>query len=157
MADKTTKSIQSMLDENKEQIPEGIYLGLSNLMKQKYEDEQKTEKFYKLTCIRTNHVNDCGESFKTHLVRFRQILKMPQDQYIYIKRQIEKNGCCASFECSYKPEWDKIQYELNYHNDIKRHCIRCPYSEDHDECRGDDDGITIHITDTATIVKIEEA
>ena len=49
MADKTTKSIQSMLDENKEKIPEGIYLGLSNLMKQKYEEEQKTEKFYKLT------------------------------------------------------------------------------------------------------------
>jgi hypothetical protein len=49
MVGNTLKDIQSMLDENKEQIPEGFYLKMSNLMKQKYEEEQKTEKFYKVT------------------------------------------------------------------------------------------------------------
>ena len=158
MADKTLKSIQSMLDENKEKIPEGIYLGLSNLMKQKYEEEQKTEKFYKVTCVRTNHVNNWVESFGTQLVRFRQILKMPQDQYIYIKECIEEDGFYTPSHGICRQHWNtKIANELNYHNDIQRHCIRCPYIEEHDEGRGDDEGTTIHITDTATIVKIEEA
>jgi hypothetical protein len=62
------KDIQSMLDDSKEEIPEGVYLGLSNLLKKSYDTEQKEAdehlQFYKLTCLYNCKLNFLFKSRK---------------------------------------------------------------------------------------------
>ena len=85
MTDKSHK-LQSILDEHKQEIPDQLYLQMSNICMEGHNEENETEGFYKVTYVYNKTTQDAQDStsFSTHYIPTTQIVKIRHNLYTEI-------------------------------------------------------------------------
>ena len=101
----SASTIQTIIDENKEDMPDGVYLKLCNEMKKLH---TKTNKgIYTLTLIKINKYHNNGiNHYDCDWESKKKFVRMPETSYEKIKECIEQDG------------W----YGLNTTNNIEYEC-----------------------------------
>jgi hypothetical protein len=99
------KKIQSLIDENKEEIPENVYLNLCNLTKSAFKNAGNGKKFFYLTLI-TNNIEQMEDIFDLEFNSYKQIVQMPISQATAIMNEIKENAYVKPFQFSKGGEHD---------------------------------------------------
>jgi hypothetical protein len=99
------KKIQNLIDENKEQIPENVYLQFCELTKSAFKNSGSGKKFFYLTLI-TNKIEQMADVFDLEFKSYKQIVQMPTSQALAIMNEIRKNGYVNPTEFSKGRERD---------------------------------------------------
>ena len=143
------------LDENKDEIPEGLYLKFCNLLKKENEKEQKEEsRFYNVTYLYTKFEpldEDSYNYYKSCFYTTTQILKIDTKVYKDIQEDIEMNGHSR-----------RITGNLGFDGVFNEYSI-CSKESCNDfegcECGGEGHikATTIHVRSDTRIIKISEA
>ena len=85
-------AIMSLVDENKDDIPEGLYLNLCNLLKKQNEEEGKEDRFYKVTYLYSSP-GQKGEPFWDMYLRVgNEILKLSEPEYRNLQDDLTNKG-----------------------------------------------------------------
>jgi hypothetical protein len=124
------EQLQNIYDDMKEEIPEGLYLKLSNISKQLFENLNKN--VYKINFINSNLIRYSSNQYKTQLEIKTQIVNLNNTQYTFIKNTINEKGIC-SFTCNFLLDNVEEQLNSNNSNDITIDC-----------CCEDDDCVKDH-------------
>ena len=119
------EQLQAIYDDIKKDIPEGLYLRLSNISKQLFEFSNKN--LYKINFITSNLCRYNSNQYKTLLDVKSQIVTLNGDQYNFIKNKIEEEGFC-SFLCNFLLDNVEEQLIRNPSHDITIDCC-CDDSE----------------------------
>jgi len=134
-------TIQEYIDDNKEQIPENIYLDLCNLTKNVFKKNGGGKKFYRLTFV-SNIVEQMGDCIEVPFKKYTQVMEMPTDQAEKIKERIRTYGYALTEDfCRARRPMHPLDVEVSewthfctgllpFGNDIK---VNVPYECD-DEC-----------------------
>jgi hypothetical protein len=95
MTDKSHK-LQSILDEHKQEIPDQLYLQMSNICMEGHNEENETEGFYKVTYVYNKTTQDAQDStlFRTHYIPTTQIVKIQHNLYTEIDHVLKNEGYC---------------------------------------------------------------
>jgi hypothetical protein len=151
----TTTNIMGFLDENKDDIPEGLYLKFCNLLKKENEEEQKEEpRFYKVKYLYTKFEplsEDSHNYYSSGFYTTTQILKIDTKIYKEIQEDIEKFG------------YSRVSNgNLAFYNVFNGYSICSKEScNDIEGCGCDGEGhiksTTIHVRSDTRIIKISEA
>ena len=145
-------AIMSLIDENKEDIPEGLYLNLCNLLKKQNEEEEKEDKedkFYKVTYLYSSPSQQTSNTWEMNLCSSNEILKLSEFQHRTIKQNMITNGYVYSFT-------ENLSQYANMHNYVRTidnggcgECDRC------EECSSSE--ANTHLISRCCIVSIEPA
>ena len=149
----TTTNIMNFLDDNKEDMSEGLYLKFCNLLKKENEDEEKEdEKFYEVKYLYTRFDPLDEDSYNYYNMRMfssTQIIKINTKKYKEIQDDIEKNGY----------SWKYNNLSLN--GIFSDHSICSKQICNDDDCGCENGGhinaTTIHISSDTKIIQITEA
>lgn len=117
----TTAQIQSLLDENKEQIGNGLYLTLCNKMKEINEQEciDQGNTLYEVTYIYVKIDTDSNvNDLKSRLIKNTQIIQLTNNEFEYINSKIENGNCNYNSTCEHHKN---IFTKLNYNKNIIHH------------------------------------
>ena len=71
-------AIMSLIDENKDDIPDGLYLNLCNLLKKQNEEEGKEDRFYKVTYLYSSPSQQTSSFWDMNLCVSNEILKLSE-------------------------------------------------------------------------------
>ena len=148
----TTTNIMNFLDDNKEDMSEGLYLKFCNLLKKENEDEEKEdEKFYEVKYLYTKFepLNDVYNYYSAKMSVSNQIIKINTKLYKAIQDDIEKDGY----------SW-KGHDDLAFDGTFNDHNICYKELCDENDCGCDGGHInatTIYVRSETKIIKITEA
>lgn len=120
------EELQYIYDDIKEEIPEGLYLRLSNISKQLFENSSKN--LYKINFITSNLSRYNSNQYKTILEVKCQIVNLNIEQYNFIKNKIQENGICT-LSSNFLLENVEEQLIGNPSNDITIDCC-ADYEDD---------------------------
>ena len=120
-------SIMNLIDEEKQQIPDDLYLKLSNLLKEEHKKEEDTCKFYNITYLYSSPEQINQMTWCMVPCMGNEINKLSGSEYMQIKRDIEMN----SFSYKLFGKLSQQNKETNY---VKTH--DCHYCQKCDECNG---------------------
>ena len=119
---RNSHAIMSLIDENKDDIPEGLYLNLCNLLKKQNEEEGKEDRFYKVTYLYSSPGQRLDDHWDMNLrVKNDEILKLSEPEYRTIQDEITNKGYSYSFA-------EKLsQYGMghSYSRIIRQECEEC--------------------------------
>jgi len=134
-----THELMNIIDESKEEIPEGLYLRLCNTLQKKHNEDEDKEDFYKISYIFTEPEM---VGFRTHnlsLVNNKKIIKLNTRQY---------NSICYDLKnMSFARPLRTMECLLDICNTT--------YIYNCSECNNNDDGV--NLIKTLVIVGIEKA
>ena len=85
-------AIMSLIDENKDDIPNGLYLNLCNLLKKQNEEEGKEDKFYKVTYLYSSPSQQTSSFWDMNLCVSNEILKLSEPEYRNLQDEITNKG-----------------------------------------------------------------
>ena len=92
--------MQSLLDEHKQLIPENLYLKLSKLNLEQY--NEKNKRIYEVKYLTSFHRRMSENTYRTNLKMQKTLLKLDKDEYEGIKDKIKTNGyyltCCSMID-----------------------------------------------------------
>jgi hypothetical protein len=134
----TTTNIMGFLDENKDDIPEGLYLKFCNLLKKENEEEHKEEsRFYNVKYIYTEcDPHRDGIGFNMRMCQGEQIIKLENSEYDEIKDTL-----------TIKKISSRYAYKINFHNHMFTHAVNT--------C--DEGDLLITMVSNVMMIDIEEA
>ena len=94
---KTAAKLQSLFDDHKEEIPDGLYLTLCNAMKDLHTQENDKEKkgFYKIHYLYTDMERDSCNEHTMQMIPAEQIVQIDHNEAAIIKDQIDHKGTCS--------------------------------------------------------------
>ena len=143
-------NMMSLLDENKEDIPEGLYLKMCNLLKdQNKEEEEKKDGFYKIKYLFSNpHQREDNK----WLMRIRAndvpvILKLSAKDYESIQEDLSTNGYSSHYKV----------HSLTSTSHITSYCVTSTRHCDDDDCGGHDHYTDVDLSSQSVIIGIEPA
>jgi hypothetical protein len=99
--------IQSLIDENKQQIPDGLYLQLCNETKKAHE----AARFYRVKYVYSKVDNIDDKNITMSLVPAKAVLELSQLTYQNILRVIAENGC--AHYCGFNETGKYFTYTFN--------------------------------------------
>ena len=134
-------AIMSLIDENKDAIPSGLYLNLCNLLKKQNDDEKKEYRFYKVTYVYSLPTQKGSSFWEMSLCVGNEILKLTDHEYRNIQIELESKGC------SYQSR-ERLSQSGICHSYVRT--INC------DDCEEEVDA-NISLISRSCIVKIELA
>ena len=85
-------AIMSLIDENKDDIPNGLYLKVGNLLKKQNEDEGKEDRFYKVTYLYSFPGQKSEPFWDMHLRVGNEILKLSEPEYRNLQDDLTNKG-----------------------------------------------------------------
>ena len=85
-------AIISLIDENKDDIPNGLYLNLCNLLKKQNEEEGKEDRFYKVTYLYSSPSQQTSSFWDMNLCVSNEILKLSEPEYRNLQDEITNKG-----------------------------------------------------------------
>ena len=90
-------AIMNLIDENKDDIPNGLYLNLCNLLKKQNEEEGKEDRFYKVTYLYSSPSQQTSSFWDMNLCVSNEILKLSEPEYRNLQDEITNKGYSYSF------------------------------------------------------------
>ena len=87
-----THAIMSLIDENKDDIPNGLYLNLCNLLKKQNEEEGKEDRFYKVTYLYSSPSQQTSSFWDMNLCVSNEILKLSEPEYRNLQDDLTNKG-----------------------------------------------------------------
>jgi len=90
-------AIMSLIDENKDDIPNGLYLNLCNLLKKQNEEEGKEDRFYKVTYLYSSPGQKSEPFWDMYLRVGNEILKLSEYEYLNLQEDLTNKGHSYSF------------------------------------------------------------
>ena len=120
----TSQQLMSVLDDNKEEIPSGVYLQLANLLKDKHEEEKKEEKskyyFVKVEYYYPQFKISGGASMnEVSICKSTQIIQLETSQFEHFQGIWERSHTVC----------DSIKSLLHHHHTVER-ITQSSYCED---------------------------
>jgi hypothetical protein len=116
MSKKSVKTLE-ILEDNKDNITEGLYLQLCNSLKDLHQEEEleeeNKENYYTVNYLYTENSKCQDREYRMRMMYATQILKMSTKIYQQITTQIKKYGCWRC--CNH----DDILSELCYYGNEK--------------------------------------
>ena len=88
------RAIQSLLDDNKEQIPSGLYKDLCDaMMKLNTAERQDHKDFYRVHYVYSSgEVSDDPNIVKMNVIMASEIIQLPAERATYVVNEIERLG-----------------------------------------------------------------
>ena len=90
-------AIMNLIDENKDDIPNGLYLNLCNLLKKQNEEEGKEDRFYKVTYLYSSPGQKSEPFWDMYLRVGNEILKLSEPEYRNLQDDLTNKGYSYSF------------------------------------------------------------
>ena len=119
-------AIMSLVDENKDDIPNGLYLNLCNLLKKQNEEEEKEDRFYKVTYLYSFPSQAQTSSFWDMNLRVgNEILKLSEPEYRNLQDEITNKGYSYSFTERLSQQLVNHSYVRTIDNGECEDCDRC--------------------------------
>ena len=148
---RNSHAIMSLIDENKDDIPEGLYLNLCNLLKKQNEEEGKEDRFYKVTYLYSSPGQRLDDHWDMNLrVKKDEILKLSEFEHRTIKQNMFTNkGYAYSFSDRLSQYGMGHSYVRTINNGECEECDRC------EECSSSE--VTTYLISRCCIVSIEPA
>ena len=112
-------AIMSLIDENKDDIPDGLYLNLCNLLKKQNEEEGKEDRFYKVTYLYSCPGQKSEPFWDMYLRVGNEILKLSEPEYRNLQDEITTKGYSYSFT-------ERLSHQLANHSYVRTiNCNEC--------------------------------
>ena len=116
-------AIMSLIDENKDDIPNGLYLNLCNLLKKQNEEEGKEDRFYKVTYLYSSPGQRLDDHWDMNLrVKKDEILKLSEFEHRTIKQNMITN---KGYAYSFSDRLSQYGMAHNYSRIIRQECEEC--------------------------------
>jgi hypothetical protein len=122
--------VQSLIDENKDNIPDGLYLSLCNAMKNLYKEEEKKDEsttgFYKVNYVYSGMVKEARNTYKMRVCRSRtEIITLKHEDADKMSRECVKYGSLINDE-------DGIYEKLSHYGDCDKLSVDITEEEEED-------------------------
>ena len=118
-------AIMSLIDENKDDIPNGLYLNLCNLLKKQNEEEGKEDRFYKVTYLYSSPGQKSEPFWDMYLRVGNEILKLSEPEYRNLQDEITNKGYSYSFTERLSQQLVNHSYVRTIDNGECEECDRC--------------------------------
>lgn len=138
-------NIMSIIDENKENISEGDYLKLCNLLKKQNdeEEEEKKDKFYNVAYLYSRPIQQSDNHWDMKINSKNEILKMSYGEYKCIQDGLKNMTLFPS---------NKLAYSYNCHS-FERVISNCSCYE----CDCDEQSVSTCLRPQCYIISIKPA